>query len=226
MADEKPKKPAKVDFSKKTPRMDFEVKGGRQIIWVRQYWKYNYTTQRGVAAWTPREKKNFHKEIEKCIRKAWNGKFILEVDGTSDFAKFYKKKTFTVKFDIDPKDSGAHWKVTAIKVPKGGFSQSVVRWNKMEIVLDTEDTVEVTKAKSAPGDKQSGAAHEFGHAIGNSKHVAGGHGDEYKNSSAYKAHKRSIMHSGMQIKKRHADYLVKELSKVIKDTTFKVKSVR
>lgn len=87
-----------------------------------------------------------------------------------------------------------------MKVPKGTFNTSSVNWGGMEMTLDTEDTVEVKKPKGAKGDKQSGAAHEFGHAIGNSTSVEGGHGDEYKDTSAYKTHKRPIMHSGMQVK--------------------------
>ncbi|WP_299148569.1 hypothetical protein [uncultured Tateyamaria sp.] len=214
-----------MDFKKKTKRMDFSVLGSKGQIWVQQFWSYNYTTKGGATAWTSKEKKDFHKEIERVIRKAWNGKFVLSVSGTSDFANYFKDKPFVVKFDIDPKTSGAHWKVTAVKVPKGKFNGSVVNWGKQEMTLDTEDTVEVNKG-GGKGVKQSGAAHEFGHAIGNSKHSPAGHGDEYKSSSAFKDHKKSIMHSGMTIKKRHADYLVIELNKMIPDTTFSVKSVK
>ncbi|RUS60912.1 hypothetical protein EGN72_06965 [Pseudorhodobacter sp. E13] len=225
MADPKPKAPAKLEYSKKTKRMDFEVNGKTQVIWVRQYWEYSYTTKGGATKWTSGEKKKFHQALEKVIRKAWNGKFVLTVTGKSEFATYFKGKTFDVMFDVNPKTSGAHWKVKAIKVPKGDFSVSSVNWNAMEMTLDTEDTVEVDKGAGG-GAKQSGAAHEFGHAIGNTTKVKGGHGDEYSSSSAYKAHKKSIMHSGMQVKKRHADYLVSELNKLIPDTTFAVKSVK
>ncbi len=219
-------KPDKLDFKKKTKRMDFEVLGSKKTIWVRQYWNYVYSTKNGASDWTSKEKKKFHKAIEKVIRKAWSGKFILEVSGDSDFAKYFEDKTFKVKFDVDPKSAGAHWKVNAVKVPKGCFNGSVVNWSKQEMTLDTEDMNEVDKG-GGPGVKQSGAAHEFGHAVGNSKHKgASGHGDEYKKTSAYKAHKKSIMHSGMKVKKRHADYLVSELNKIIPDTRFKVKSVK
>jgi len=226
MADTAVKKPAKLDFKKKTKRMDFEICGAKATIVVRQYWAYTYTTKSGASAWTSKGKKKFHTEIEKIIHKAWCGKFILEVTGTSDFAKYVKGKKFTVYFDVDPKSSGAHWAVTAVKVPKGQFNGSVVNWSQQKMTLDTEDMNEVDKG-GGPGVKQSGAGHEFGHALGNSKHAgASGHGDEYKDTSAYKAHKKSIMHSGMTLKKRHADYLVTELNKMIPDTTFAVKSVK
>jgi putative peptidoglycan binding protein len=221
-----PEKKPKLDFKNKTQRMDFEIKGSNKTIWVRQYWAYTYTTKSGASAWTSNGKKNFHKELEKVIRKAWSGKFVLSVSGTSEFAKYFKDQTFDVKFDVDPKSSGAHWAVKAVKVPKGQFNGSVVNWSKREMTLDTEDMNEIDKG-GGPGVKQSGAAHEFGHALGNSKHAgASGHGDEYKNTSAYKAHKKSIMHSGMKLKKRHADHLVTELNKMIPNTQFSVKSVK
>lgn len=57
MADTKAKKPDPLDYSKKTARMDFEVKGEKQVIWVRQYWAYNHTTKNGATDWTSQEKK-------------------------------------------------------------------------------------------------------------------------------------------------------------------------
>lgn len=226
MPDSPKKKPAKVNFKKKNKRMDFYIFGDHAQIWVQQFWTYQYSEKGGASKWTAKEKKDFHKEIEKVIRKAWGGKFKLEVSGKSEFAQYYAGKQFTVNFDVDPKSAGAHWTVKAIKIPKGGFNGSWVNWSKQEMQLDTEDAREINKG-GGKGVKQSGAAHEFGHAIGNSKHADGvTHGDEYKASSAFKAHKKSIMHSGMKLKKRHADFLVKELSKVIPDTTFKVKAVK
>jgi hypothetical protein len=226
MAKEKPKKPSKLDYSKKTSRMDFEVKGKRSVIWVRQYWEYNYLVRGGAGKWGPLEKKAFHRGIEKVIRKAWSGKFVLEVSGESDFAKWFAGKTLDVKFDIDAKKSGAHWKVKAFKVPKGTAKTSKVNWPKMIIQLDTEDTKGQIMPEGEVGETQTPAAHEFGHAIGNTKHIPGGHGDEYKDTSQYRIHRRSIMHSGMKIKYRHADYLVSELNKMIPQTTFSVKSVK
>ncbi|WP_217701935.1 peptidoglycan-binding protein [Phaeobacter sp. HF9A] len=212
-----PAKPAKMDYTRKTKRMDFELTGANQKIWVRQYWHYIFKTKGAVKKWTSKEQKDFHKETEKIIRKAWGGKFVLAVSGTSDFAKYFKDKTFTVFFDVDPRKKGKHWTVFALKIPKGGSNTSKVNWSKQEITLDTEDLQPEDKGAGG-GVKMDVAAHEFGHAIGQP--------DEYKASNAFHAHKKSIMNLGNQVKKRHAKHLVDELNKMIPDTTFSVKSVK
>lgn len=214
---DQPAKPKIVNYKKKTKRMNFHVHGDKQTILVRQYWKYNYSTKGGASNWTSAEKRAFHKNIEKVIRAAWGGKFVLDVGGKSDFAKYYDKKRFTVKFDIDPKSSGAHWTVEAIKIPKGNFSRSWVNWGTQTIQLDTEDMVEVDKG-GGKGVKQSGAAHEFGHTIKSP--------DEYIGDTFHRFQKKSIMNRGMQIKKRHAAYLVDQLNRMIPDTRFKVVKVK
>lgn len=212
-----PPKPAKMDYSLKTKRMDFELTGSNQKIWIRQNWDYVYKTKGKVSKWTAKEKKDFHMETEKIIRKSWGGKFVLEVTGTSDFAKYFKGKTFTVFFDVDPRKKGKHWTVFAIKIPKGGSNTSKVNWGKQEITLDTEDLKPADKGAGG-GVKMDVAAHEFGHAIGQP--------DEYKASNAFHTHKKSIMNRGNEVKKRHAKHLVEQLNKMIPNTTFSVKSVK
>lgn len=212
-----PAKPKKLDFKRKTKRMDFEIKGAKKQIWVRQYWKYKYQTKGNVTKWTSKEKKDFHKETEKIIRKAWGGKFVLQVAGESDFAAYFKDQTFTVFFDVDPRKVGKHWTCFAIKLPKGGSNVSKVNWGKQEITLDTEDLQPADKG-AGDGVKMDVAAHEFGHAIGQP--------DEYKESNAFHTHKKSIMNLGNQVKKRHAKHLIDELNKMIPKTTFSVKSIK
>lgn len=216
MASAEPAKPKKLRYTRKTKRMNFVLDGKKQEVWVRQYWSYVYSTKGGVSKWTAKEKKDFHKETERVIRAAWSGKFILEVMGDSDFAKYFKNKTFKVMFDVDPRKTGKHWTVNAIKVPKGGSNTSSVNWGKQEITLDTEDLQPADKG-AGDGVKMNVAAHEFGHAIGQP--------DEYKATSAFKMHKKSIMNRGNQVKKRHAEKLVAELDQMIPGTTFSVKSV-
>lgn len=211
-----PAKPSKLNYQLKTARMDFVLNGAKQQIWVRQNWDYVYQTKGKVTKWTSKEQKDFHIETEKIIRKSWGGKFVFAVSGTSDFAKYFADKPFTVFFDVDPSKKGKHWTVFAIKIPKGGSNTSKVNWSKQEITLDTEDLAPTDKGAGG-GVKMDVAAHEFGHAIGQP--------DEYKKSSAYNHHKKSIMNLGNEVKKRHAQHLVDELNKMIPNTTFSVKRV-
>jgi hypothetical protein len=101
-----------------------------------------------------------------------------------------------------------------------------VNWNDQTIDLDTEDTQTVTREEGGKKHKQVPAAHEFGHAAGNSKFGPAGHGDEYPDSSPYKDEKESMMNIGSELKKRHADHLILELNKMIPDTTFAIKDIK
>ncbi len=220
-------KTVKSIHKKDMPRMSISVDATKALIFVQQKWEYTFVTQKGVSKWTGKEKKDFHNAADKAIWARWSGKYKITCSGTSDFARVYKDTVFDVSFDIKYVKSGGHWKVTVTKVPKGSKSPtSSVDWNKQTINLDSEDT----KLKDLQGtgkkeDKQSPFAHEFGHAVGNSKHGPAGHGDEYKKSSGHFADKSSMMNIGNKLKKRHADHLIMELNKMIKSTTFSVKSV-
>ena len=214
-------------YSKNLPRMSIDIDATKSLIFVQQKWAYVFVEKSGVSKWTSKEKKDFHNAADKAIWARWSGKFKLTCSGKSDFARAYKDTVFDVSFDIKYVKSSGHWTVTVTKVPKGSKSPtSSVNWTDQTIALDSEDT----KLKDLLGtgkkkDKQSPFAHEFGHAVGNSKHGPAAHGDEYKSSSANFADKKSMMNIGNQLRKRHADHLVMELDKMIKDTTWTVKSV-
>ncbi|MGC1504777.1 MAG: hypothetical protein WA782_11650 [Sulfitobacter sp.] len=211
----------KLKASKKTKLMNLEIDGAKQKVTVRQLWKYNWTAVSGVPAWTSKQKTTFHKKIEKAIRKSWSGKFILQVTGKSKFAKAMSGKTLTVIFDVDPVSSGAHYTVNAKKIKPGDWSGSSVEPSSQVINIDTEDMNPEQKPDAPKGMKQTVAAHEFGHAI-----KAANWTDEYWASHKFTKDVKSIMHSGTKLRKRHADHVVSELSKMIPDTTFKVKSIK
>jgi len=206
---------------KKTKLFDLEIDGVKQTVWVRQLWTYKWQAKSGMPAWDAKQKKTFHAQIEAAIRKTWSGKFVLEATGTSSFAKAMAGKTLTVYFDVDSVTSGAHYTVIANKIPVGTWSGSKVSPSKMVITIDTEDMKPEKKKGSAKGDKQTVASHEFGHAI-----KAAGWSDEYKAGHVNKADVRSIMNVGSKVRKRHGAHICAELSKMIPNTTFTVKSVK
>jgi hypothetical protein len=66
-------------------------------------------------------------------------------------------------------------------------------------------------------------AHEFGHALGNSRFsMTGMHGDEYKEDSEFVLDNGSMMNIGSQLRKRHLDYILNEINKMIPDTSFQL----
>lgn len=72
---------------------------------------------------------------------------------------------------------------------------------------------------------QIALAHEFGHTIGNSAQAKIRqrvmHGDEYNSQSPYFMDKHSIMNIGNELRDRHLDYILLELSTMIPHVTFK-----
>ena len=219
-------KTIKNTFSKNMPRMSIDISGPKQLIFVQQKWEYTYANQAGTSNWTSKEKMDFHNNVDKAIWRHWSGKFTISVSGASEFAKVYKDTIFKVSFDIKYVKSGGHWKVAVTKIPTGSKKTSSVNWGNQTIKLDTEDTVLRVRDRDGKKFKQIPAAHEFGHAVGNATGNANvDHTDEYKVTSTYKDEKNSMMNVGMQLKKRHADHLIAELNKMVKDTVFAIKSV-
>lgn len=218
-------KSIKNSFSNNMPRMSIDISGPKRLIFVQQKWVYTYVNQAGTSSWTSKQKIDFHNKVDQGIWKYWSGKFTLSVSGTSAFARVYEDCDFQVSFDIKYATSGGHWQVTVTKIPTGTNKTSSVDWGAQTIELDTEDTVLRVRDKDGKKFKQLPAAHEFGHAVGNSKFGPAGHGDEYTVTSAYKDEHSSMMNVGMQLDKRHADHLIIELNKMIPDTEFKVKKV-
>lgn len=207
-------------YKKDMPRMSYEIFGDKALIFVQQRWTYVYQSAAGCSKWESKEKTKFHNELDKAIWAKWSGAFKVQVSGTSDFAKVFKDTVFKLNFDIKRVSSKAHWTVTATKIKKGDFETSSVNWSKQTIKLDTEDT-KLTKKQTEDG-KDTGSHkpvnHEFGHAVGDNP-------DEYKTASPHRKQIKSLMNVGSQLKKRHADHVMEELSKMIPNTKFTVKSV-
>lgn len=217
---EPPAPKAKLQHKKDMPRMSISIDGKKKLIFVQQKWQYVWKIQSGCAKWTSAQKTKFHNDCDKAIWAKWSGKYQVACTGTSDFAKAMKDAVFNVSFDIKYVTSGGHWTVTVTKIPKGSKKTSSVKWNAQTIDLDTED---VSKRKDID---QVPVAHEFGHAVGNSKHGPAGHGDEYHEDGVHFDDKDSMMNIGSELRKRHADHLIGELNKMIPNTTFSVKAIK
>lgn len=217
-------KSIKTHFTAKGPRMSIDIDGPKKLIFVQQKWSYEYTKQSAASAWTGQQKKDFHTKVDKAIWKAWSGKFKIKCEGDSEFAKAFKDTVFKVNFDIKKVTGGGHWKVKVLKIAVGGgHERSQVKWNNQEIFLDTLDTVVRVRTKEGKKFRQVTAAHEFGHAIGNTAVLS--RGDEYHIGHTHEFERKSMMNVGMELKKRHARTLVEELNKMIPKTKFKVVGV-
>ncbi|MEM8577875.1 MAG: LysM peptidoglycan-binding domain-containing protein [Pseudomonadota bacterium] len=215
-------------YFKNMPRMSISIDAPKALIFVQQKWQYVFVEKDAtVSKWTSKEKTKFHNDADKIIWKRWSGKFKITCAGTSDFARVYKDTVFNTNFDIKRVTSSGHWTVTVTKVPAGSKSpQSSINWGTQVVNLDSEDMAKRDlRGTGKDKDKFDPVAHEFGHTAGNSKFGPAARGDEYPAGHANFLDKASIMNIGNQVRKRHADHLILMLNKMIKDTTWSVKSV-
>lgn len=209
--------------TKKTPYFDIDINSDSKNILVIQKWKYEWLAN-GFPAWVYEERQKIHKDFEKAIDGAWSNKARVKVSGGSKYAELHQKETFSITFDIQW-ITGApfHFRVEVRKVaPKDYSNRPNVQWNRHLIQLYSVDTKLMTCIGPPFGYKQINVVHEFGHAIGNASDIRGMHADEYKKSSPYYEEKNSIMNLGMQLKKRHFDYLQQELDTMIPNTKFNI----
>lgn len=207
--------------------MDIYLEESREIILIRQKWKYNWMVQ-DASPWTYKEKEDFHKKADNIIWNTWSNKFKVRTRGTSELAKKFSNKSLTINFDIQWVIQNAHWNVNVIKVPHNKSSPtSSIRWNQREVNLDTKDTLLTFRKNNF---SQFPVAHEFGHTIGNSywalKNIGNRRprGDEYSKQAhlngGFEFDKHSIMNVGDQLRDRHIEYILYELNLSIKDTSF------
>ncbi|MCY1660172.1 hypothetical protein [Chryseobacterium sp. SL1] len=210
--------------TKKTPYFDIDINSISKNILVIQKWKYEWLAN-GFSEWQYPEKLDIHEKFEKAITSAWNGKAKVKVIGSSEFAKQNATKILTIIFDVKWVITNAHWNVMVSKLQKfDNKKRPVVDWNGKIIKLYTVDVIPVRKSYELKTLKQTNVAHEFGHSIGNHSHIKGMHNDEYSKSKIinkpYFDDKTSIMNLGMELRKRHFDYIEKELSGMIPNTKF------
>ncbi|WP_461532124.1 hypothetical protein [Sinomicrobium sp.] len=205
--------------------MDIVVEPHRQTILVQQRWKYDWQILVPVSSWTYDDKKEFHRRADELIWGQWSGKFIVRVEGNSDFATQFTDRDFTVNFDIKWVLSNEHWSVVVRKIPPGDFRTSHVKWGTRTMQLDTEDLILVERVKNGKSYFQYPVAHEFGHAAGNSVYATT-HGDEYGSSSPFQLDRSSMMNVGNELRDRHSDYLIQQLNTMVPETSFRIYKVR
>lgn len=202
--------------------IDIDTAEGKIVLLER--WQYTWVVLPPALRWMPGEMQNFHQRAERQIWAAWSNRAFLSVVGTSPFARRFSGRSVSVTVDIRRVLAKPHWNVSVRKVVGDVFIQSAVDWWQRRIRLDSNDFEPRIQCLGPPKvtcGSQVPVAHEFGHTIGNVGAFA--RGDEYRSSkSDHFLDVGSIMHFGMQLRKRHLDQLLMELNDMMPDTTFAV----
>jgi hypothetical protein len=116
-----------------------------------------------------------------------------------------------------------HWTVYVTKVGKKSVPKSTVGWAVRQIYLDPNDFVEREECFGPPKDlcvAQMPVVHEFGHTLGNIGGVHGGLSDEYNEKSLFSGDLASVMNRGNELRARHFNHMINELSGMVPDTVF------
>ena len=203
--------------------IDIDTAAGKVVVLER--WQYNWLVEgRSTQRWTLAEKRQFHAKAEREIWNAWSNRAFLRVSGTSEFAKRFFGRPTPVFMDIRWVLSKPHWTVNVMKVAKGAVWNSGTSWWGRTLNLDSNDVKPRTRCvgptKQEVCTDQIPVAHEFGHSIANVD--AYDRGDEYERGSRHESDTRSIMNRGIELRSRHFDGLLSELSVMIPDTSFAV----
>ncbi|MDQ6434709.1 hypothetical protein RB623_11700 [Mesorhizobium sp. LHD-90] len=205
--------------------IDIDTTNG--FVFFQERWKYEWLLTGALSAWTYAEKKKFHDSADRAIWSAWSFKAKLSVSGTSAFARRFIGKGIPINLDVRWVLKDQHWDVKVYKVAKGTYRTSNVNWEDRIIEFDTNDfDVKNFENGDDPDTKQIAVAHEFGHAVGNSKHVSPNRGDEYKPGHVNVHDHASIMNHGNQLRSRHFQTIIEQMDTMIPDTTFAIKSLQ
>jgi hypothetical protein len=205
--------------------IDVDTKAG-QII-QQERWQYTWLVSPPFRRWTPAEMQAFHQKVDRVIWAAWSNRAFLSVSGASAFAKRFSGRSVPVFMDVRRVLAKGHWTVFVTKVPEGRNLTSTTNWVTRSIQLDSNDIAARVRCVGPVRGvcmTQMPVAHEFGHAVGNSR-FAGGGGDEYPDRSQHTLDLGSMMNRGIELRNRHFDHLLAELTGIIPDTTFALASL-
>ena len=142
-----------------------------------------------AASWTEESRTRFVDAFEGRIESTWDGHVLGRAPDGGEIR---------LDIDIDSRlaGTGEQWTANVTAITPGSFDRSAIFPGLKTAKLDSEDVTPVSKG--AP-ERQTGAAHEFGHMIGLV--------DEYLPGAADIDDRTSIMHSGDTVRPRHLSNL-------------------
>lgn len=209
--------------------IDLDTAAG--VIFLQLKWHYTWLVRPPLLPWSLAEKRGFHNSVDRAIWASWSNRVNLSVSGAADFAQRFRATRIRINLDVRWVLSGQQWDVTVTKIADNAFATSSVVWNSRTITLDSNDatpvrrcTTPATAGATPVCHRQIPAAHEFGHAAGNTAVLS--RGDEYHSHSTHTADDSSIMNIGNQLRGRHFTTILEELNAMIPNCTFAVAALR
>lgn len=194
-------------------------------VFFQQRWQYQWLTDAGQPAWTPRERREFHAKVDRDIWRSWSNRVSLRATGRHAIAN---GRTWPINLDVRWVTAGGQWNVAVTKLAPGRNPRSEVMWTTRQISLYSGDLIPYRACTDAvPAvcrDDFRTIPHEAGHAFGNTAVLS--RGDEYAVTSPHLPDTTSIMNIGKELRQRHFQTILDEMNRMIPGVTWSVATIR
>lgn len=211
---------------KREPWATVDINVTEHRIFVREDWRYTWTTDAGQPEWTPEEQHNFHHLVDRSIWAQWSWRPLIRVHrahphGRSPGWQLREELTrspIPVTFDVRRVSALPHWTVTVQKVDPNIKTKPTAKvyFTAKKILLFSTDLL-VRRARRFEGDQPYEGfkvhPHEFGHTLGYRN-------DEYEQDSGYFEDRDSIMNVGRDLRSRHVKLLCQTLHQMVPGCEF------
>jgi len=207
--------------------VDLDTQRGHVL--VRQDWRYHWTNDSNVPAWTPQERSAYHRAVDRLVWRYWSFHTFVEVRKTGANAgalAHFSGKGLTMSFDVHRVKVGGQWTVFVQKIrpDKRPRPRAEVWFQPRKIQLFSEDVKHVHAFRFMGDPARTAepnfyvAPHEFGHALGYG--YARGDGEERERENPYFADTTSIMNMGQEVRPRHIRLIIETLRKMVPGVEF------
>jgi hypothetical protein len=209
-------------------------------VFVRQDWRYEWSSSPDVSPWTEEEKRTYHHAVDRLIWTHWSMHARImtknrgsEMTGgvTGDLAAHFAHRGLTLSFDVRSVPAHEQWIAAVQKVDpaKKPLPQAKCNFELRRLQLYNIDVTPLVAKRFRGRDPRAQknfyvAPHEFGHAIGYG--YSKGKGEEYEAGHRHYSDVRSIMNIGRQVRARHLFLIVETLGSMVPGCSFSARVER
>ena len=210
--------------------VDIDLQKGH--ILVREDWRYEWATQKGLPPWTADEQSSYHRSVDHLVWTCWSFRARIRVSVAGiprvgvqqDLVSNFGPAGLTLSFDVRRVQSQAQWVAIVTKVDPNArpLPRPQVLFEAKRLELFSTDIVP-HRAKRFEGDPQarlgfSATGHEFGHTLGYV--YSRGNGEEREFNHPYFRDTASIMNIGRSVRSRHLALITETLAKMVPGCRF------
>lgn len=210
-----------------TVDVDFQ----RGHVFVREDWRYEWTTRGVVEPWSPDEQGRYHSAVDHLVWAHWSLRARIWVSAApgsngagQDLVRNRGGAGLTLSFDVRRVQTEAQWTALVTKVNPAvrPIPRPRVWFEARKLERFTTDIVphRASRFEDDPRARRkfSATAHEFGHTLGYV--YSRGNGEEREPQHRYFRDTASIMNIGRTVRPRHLALVTETLAKMVPGCRF------